>query len=183
MFITCGLRRALCCGNLDPPPLPPPSPPSPPPPPAVLLLLLAPHLLYDTSWMRAQETQQEGGKCTCIHPHTPQSTRRPSRGGAEMCSTSEAHLLFYFPTFFDAVYLVTRPVSLPLTPSYSHRQVKGAAMWARLGGVHVVGWILSILSTAAIAKATQVSLHWRRRTYHSAERSWNFDMREFTQHF
>lgn len=31
-------------------------------------------------------------------------------------------------------------------------------MWARLGGVHVVGWVLSILSTAAIAEATQVSL-------------------------
>lgn len=29
-------------------------------------------------------------------------------------------------------------------------------MWARLGGVHVIGWVLSILSTAAIAKATQV---------------------------
>ena len=35
-------------------------------------------------------------------------------------------------------------------------QVKGAAMWARLGGVHVVGWVLSILSTAAVAKASQV---------------------------
>lgn len=35
-------------------------------------------------------------------------------------------------------------------------QVKGASMWARLGGVHVAGWVLSILSTAAIAKASQV---------------------------
>lgn len=34
-------------------------------------------------------------------------------------------------------------------------KVQGAAMWARLGGVHVAGWILSILSTAAIAKAAQ----------------------------
>lgn len=29
-------------------------------------------------------------------------------------------------------------------------------MWARLGGVHVAGWVLSILSTAAVAKAAQV---------------------------
>lgn len=37
-------------------------------------------------------------------------------------------------------------------------QVQGASMWAKLGGVHVAGWVLSILSTAAIAKASQVGI-------------------------
>ncbi|CAM9892112.1 unnamed protein product [Pylaiella littoralis] len=49
------------------------------------------------------------------------------------------------------LYLAPPLIVLPNALS----EVKGAAMWARLGGVHVVGWILSILSTAAIAKATQ----------------------------
>lgn len=35
-------------------------------------------------------------------------------------------------------------------------QVQGASMWAKLGGVHVTGWLLSILSTAAVAKAAKV---------------------------
>ncbi|CAM9154280.1 unnamed protein product [Ectocarpus sp. 12 AP-2014] len=49
------------------------------------------------------------------------------------------------------LYLAPPLIVLPNALS----EVKGAAMWARLGGVHVVGWALSILSTAAVAKATQ----------------------------
>lgn len=36
-------------------------------------------------------------------------------------------------------------------------KVQGASMWARLGAVHVAGWLLSIISTAAVAKAAQVT--------------------------
>eukprot|EP00752_Nemacystus_decipiens_P012372 g10966.t1 len=49
------------------------------------------------------------------------------------------------------LYLAPPLIVLPNALS----EVKGAAMWARLGGVHVVGWVLSILSTAAVAKASQ----------------------------
>eukprot|EP00903_Cladosiphon_okamuranus_P018345 g16877.t1 len=49
------------------------------------------------------------------------------------------------------LYLAPPLIVLPNALS----EVQGAAMWARLGGVHVVGWVLSILSTAAVAKASQ----------------------------
>lgn len=54
-------------------------------------------------------------------------------------------------------FLRPPPPLPPFSPCCCCDQVKGASMWARLGGVHVAGWILSILSTAAVAKAAKVT--------------------------
>ncbi|CAM9393749.1 unnamed protein product, partial [Choristocarpus tenellus] len=50
-----------------------------------------------------------------------------------------------------ALYLAPPLVVLPNALS----EVQGASMWAKMGSVHIAGWFLSLLSTAAVAKASQ----------------------------